>query len=108
MAAIAFGEVPLKVGKPAIVIIFNIMFVVYVLNSMRYSRYYIGHTKNMKSRLAEHNRGKVRSTKAFAPWKVVYTETYGSKSEAFRREMEIKKYKSGNAFKKLILKSEFG
>ena len=78
------------------------MFIVYILRSIEHDRNYIGHTKNITNRLADHNRGKVRSTKAFAPWKVIYTETYGTKSEAFRREMEIKSYKSGNAFKQLI------
>ena len=78
------------------------MFIVYILRSIEHDCNYIGHTKNIINRLADHNRGKVRSTKAFAPWKVIYTETYGTKSEAFRREMEIKSYKSGNAFKQLI------
>ena len=102
MAAIASGEVPLKAGKPVDLILFSTMFVIYILHSLRYNRYYIGHTKNIKSRLAEHNRGKVRSTKAFTPWKVVYTENFETKSEAIKREMQIKNYKSGNAFKKLI------
>ena len=78
------------------------MFVIYILHSLKYDRYYIGHTKNIKSRLAEHNRGKVSSTKAYAPWEVIYTEDFETKSDAFQREMQIKSYKSGNAFKKLI------
>ncbi|MEW6652758.1 MAG: hypothetical protein AB1394_04720 [Bacteroidota bacterium] len=45
---------------------------------------------------------KVKSTKAYVPWKIVYLEHFESKSEAFKREMQIKRYKSGNAFKKLI------
>jgi putative endonuclease len=32
----------------------------------------------------------VRYTKSKTPWKVVYTETYASKSEAYRRELFFK------------------
>ncbi len=80
------------------------MYYVYILHSQSRDRYYIGHCKNLDSRLNEHNRGKVKSTKAFVPWKIVYTEQYNTKSEAFSREMNIKSYKSGEAFKKLVRK----
>lgn len=78
------------------------MFFVYILKSIIKNRYYIGHTKNIARRFKEHNSKRVRSTKAFVPWKVVYTEAFATKSEAFRREQQIKSYKSGEAFKKLI------
>ena len=79
-----------------------ITYKVYILKSQVKERYYIGHTKDLEVRLADHNRGKVKSTKAYMPWFVIYTEDHKSKSEAFKREMQIKKYKSGEAFKKLI------
>ena len=44
----------------------------------------------MVYRLKRHNRGKVRSTKAYIPWKVVYTEEFQTKSEAYQREMFFK------------------
>lgn len=80
------------------------MYFVYILHSEKFSRYYTGHCKNCKERLKDHNRGKVKSTKAYVPWKIVHTEQFETKSEAFRREMEIKSYKSGEAFKRLIKK----
>ncbi|MCZ7603993.1 MAG: GIY-YIG nuclease family protein [Melioribacteraceae bacterium] len=80
------------------------MYFVYILHSEKYSRYYIGHCKNCKSRLKDHNRGKVKSTKAYVPWNIVHTEQFETKSEAYQREMEIKSYKSGEAFKRLIQK----
>ena len=40
--------------------------------------------------------------KKYLPWKIVYTETFKTKSEAYKRELQIKSYKGGNAFKKLI------
>ncbi len=84
------------------------MFYVYILknNTNIRCRYYIGHTKDIEKRVKEHNSKRVRSTKAFVPWKLVYTEIYNTKSEAFKREQQIKSYKSGEAFKKLIENKE--
>ena len=76
---------------------------VYILKSIKTNRYYIGHTKDINVRLSQHNAGNVRSTKAFSPWKVVHFEEFSSKSEAYIREMKIKSYKGGEAFKKLLL-----
>jgi len=75
---------------------------VYILKSPSFNRYYIGHSADVIKRLFKHNSRKVKSTKAFVPWEIVYTEFFESKSEAFEREMQIKRYKSGEAFKKLI------
>jgi len=80
------------------------MFKIYILESLQYKRYYIGHCADIKLRLERHNRGLVKSTKAFKPWKVIYTEDFKTKQEAYKREMEIKSYKGGNAFKKIITK----
>ncbi len=82
------------------------MFYVYILNSEKYNRYYVGCSSNWKRRLFEHNNGKVRSTKAYVPWFVIHQEEFSSKSEAFEREKQIKSYKGGNAFKNLIKDSE--
>ena len=65
-------------------------------------RYYIGSSENVARRLSDHNSGKVKSTKAYKPWEVVYTERFDTKSDAIKREKQIKSYKSGNAFKKLL------
>lgn len=78
------------------------MFYVYILKSKIVERFYIGHTNNLVRRLEEHNAGKTRSTKAFVPWEIVYTEKFLTKTEAYNREMEIKSYKSGLKFKELL------
>ncbi|AFN75436.1 excinuclease abc c subunit domain protein [Melioribacter roseus P3M-2] len=80
------------------------MYYVYILKSVIRERYYIGHTADYEKRLKDHNRGKVRSTKPYVPWKIVYLEEFNSKSEAFKREMQIKSYKNGEAFRRLIEK----
>ena len=78
------------------------MYIVYVLKSELHSRYYIGHTSDMDRRIERHNKGYVKSTMPYKPWEVVYIEEYDTKSEAYSREMEIKSYKSGNAFHDLL------
>jgi putative endonuclease len=78
------------------------MFKVYILESQITLRYYIGHCADLEVRLQRHNKGLVRSTKPFRPWVVIYTEDFKTKNEAYKRELEIKSYKGGNAFRKLI------
>ena len=78
------------------------MFYVYILESLTNERHYVGHTEDMKTRLQRHNTGKVKSTKAFMPWRLVYSESFISKQDAYKRERQIKSYKGGEAFKKLL------
>ena len=78
------------------------MYFVYVLSSTVNSKHYIGYTADLDARLAQHNRGANRSTRLYRPWKIVYSECFSSKEEAWRRERQIKSYKGGNAFKALL------
>lgn len=78
------------------------MFTVYILKSKKNQRYYIGHTNDLIDRLKRHNNGRVTSTKYAIPWEVIYQEFAETKAEAALREMEIKNYKGGIKFKKLL------
>ncbi|MFA6193563.1 MAG: GIY-YIG nuclease family protein [Parcubacteria group bacterium] len=81
------------------------MYKVYILESLQNSKKrYIGHTQDLVNRIKRHNKGLVRSTKAYIPWKTIHTEIFDTKNEAYKRELQIKSYKSGEAFKKLINK----
>lgn len=53
-------------------------------------------------RLKYHNEGKVKSSRPYAPFALVYEEKFETKGKAFKREQQIKKYRHGEAFKKLI------
>ncbi len=75
---------------------------VYVVRSERAGRFYVGSCRDIEIRLAEHNRGRTRSTKYGRPWVVVYSEHFPTKQEAFQRERQIKSYKGGRAFKALF------
>ncbi len=76
--------------------------IVYILKSKEFNRYYIGVTTNITERVSRHNQGRNRSTKPYKPWDLIHTEEFDSKTEALKRERQIKSYKGGNAFKKLI------
>ena len=62
------------------------MYYAYVLKSEVAGRHYYGHTSDLKKRLKAHNQGKVRSTKAYRPWELIYYEAFETKTEAIRRE----------------------
>jgi len=66
------------------------MFHAYVLKSLKDGKYYYGHAADLKIRLNEHNRGKVRSTKSRIPFILHYYETFKTKSEAAKREAFFK------------------
>lgn len=53
--------------------------------------YYTGWTNNLEKRLQAHNQGKgAKYTKARRPVSLLYYESFPSKSEAMKREYEIK------------------
>ncbi len=81
-----------------------IMFYTYVIYSELADKYYIGHTHDLGLRLIRHNEGWTHSTKFGIPWKLVYSETYQTKSEAMKREYEIKRMKSSKYIEDLINK----
>ncbi|MEO8403650.1 MAG: GIY-YIG nuclease family protein [Chitinophagaceae bacterium] len=75
---------------------------VYILKSLKDGRYYIGESSDVEARLIFHNAGKQRSTKSRVPFKIVLVEEYGTREEALKREKQIKSWKGGEAFKKLL------
>ncbi len=75
------------------------MYVAYVLKSKLSGTHYYGHTGNLQARIKAHNAGKVRSTKAYKPWKVIYKEEFMTKSEAYRREQFFKSIDGYNFLK---------
>ena len=70
------------------------MYFVYILYSKDFDRYYVGQCEDLESRLKRYNGKAVPSTKKYTPWEMVYTESFSSRSEAVKRETEIKNKKS--------------
>ena len=77
------------------------MYDVYIIKN-KAGKYYIGYTRDIENRLKEHNRGKTKSLRGHGPFKLIYIETFSTRIEAVKRERQIKKYKGGEAFRRLI------
>lgn len=66
------------------------MFYLYLLKSKKDGNLYIGSTNDLEKRIAEHNEGKVFSTKPRRPFELIYYEAYKSEIDARRREKNLK------------------
>jgi len=77
---------------------------IYILYSESRDRYYIGFSSDVDERLERHNAGASKSTKSGRPWKIVYTESFDTNTEALKREREIKKKKSRKYIEYLLSK----
>jgi len=67
-------------------------FYVYILQCCDGS-YYTGYTNNLKERTRQHLNGTgARYTKAHKPDRIAYVEHFENRSQAMRRELEIKKF----------------
>ena len=66
------------------------MFYVYILQSEKDKRFYVGYSKDLKARINEHNSGKVKSTKNRMPLFLVYYEACINQKDATHREKYLK------------------
>jgi putative endonuclease len=64
---------------------------VYLLKSYYHDWHYIGSTKELKKRFHDHNQGRVRSSKFYKPFKLIYYEAYLTYSLARKREIKLKR-----------------
>jgi putative endonuclease len=77
----------------------NKMYCAYILKNDKDKQHYYGAAANVQIRLKSHNFGKVRSTKHRPPLKLIYFETFPTKTEALKREKFFKS-KAGYAWLK--------
>ena len=67
----------------------------YILFSSNRKTYYCGHSGDeLSERLRRHNSNHKGFTGKADDWKIVYSESYESKVQAFTREREVKSWKS--------------
>jgi putative endonuclease len=79
------------------------MYFVYLLEN-KAGRWYIGFTPDKpENRLFKHNKGKMRSTKSYIPYRLIYYEAYLNRSDALGREKFLKSG-AGRTFLKKQLK----
>ena len=83
------------------------MFHLYILLSETTNKFYIGSTGNLEDRLIRHNSGRSKATKSGIPWKLLYSEEFETRSEAIKRELEIKSWKSHDRVAQLVSASRF-
>ena len=62
------------------------MYYVYILRSDSTGKLYKGSTEDLQRRLEEHTANMASATKNRGPWKLVYYETYPTRSAAMLRE----------------------
>ena len=74
----------------------------YILQSQKNNRYYVGSTNDVRRRLKEHNNGQQQSTRYLVPWKLVYVKQCDELIEARKLERKIKSWKSRKEIEKLI------
>jgi putative endonuclease len=66
------------------------MHYVYVLQSLKDKKNYVGYTKNLKLRFEKHQNGLVPSTKNRRPLKLIYYEACLNQQDATHREKYLK------------------
>ena len=81
----------------------SMFFYVYILQSIKDDKLYIGYTNNLRRRLEEHKRGTNFSTKFRLPFKLIYFEGCINNKDAKRRENYLKTTR-GKIFLTLRLK----
>jgi putative endonuclease len=74
------------------------MFYCYVLRSEKTRRRCVGSCENLADRFRRHNAGESKATKHGVPWILIHTESFGTRSEATKRE---RYYKSGRGREEL-------
>ncbi|MGM0620146.1 MAG: GIY-YIG nuclease family protein [Bacteroidota bacterium] len=81
------------------------MYFVYALYSPKFDKIYVGYSENAKKRLKSHNDERNNGwTGKFQPWEIVYTEICETKTEALKREKQLKSA-AGRRFVRGIIKN---
>ena len=78
------------------------MYYVYILQSLKTKKLYIGHTDDLARRLIEHNTGRGGMyTRQNGPWSLVYSCSCPDRASAVKRERYLKSTKGSQEKKKL-------
>lgn len=78
------------------------MFYTYVIKSQVHNYIYVGLTNNPNRRFAEHNKGKERTTKPYAPFDMIFIEKHLTRVDARMREKYLKSGSGKEKIKKYI------
>ncbi|OQP52116.1 endonuclease [Niastella yeongjuensis] len=83
------------------------MFTVYVLYSIHFDKIYIGYSSDLADRFKSHNELATKGwTIKFRPWSILHTEDFVSKSEAMKRELQLKSAAGRRFIRELVTKNQ--
>ncbi len=74
---------------------------VYAISSLIRNYIYVGLAFNVEKRIVQHNLGKERTTRAYRPFKLIYTEEFSDRVSARQREKYLKSGTGKEFLKKL-------
>ena len=77
------------------------MYYFYIIYSTLLDKYYLGYTSDLNERLKKHNTHHKGFTGKANDWKVVYSENFNNKNDAYKREQQVKRF---NLFDKSQIK----
>ncbi|MDO8443076.1 MAG: GIY-YIG nuclease family protein [bacterium] len=82
------------------------MYYLYILQSQKNKRFYIGSTNNIERRIMEHNSGKTKSLVYLRPLSLAFKKEFGTLKEARSAEIKLKKFKNRNIIERVIADQE--
>jgi putative endonuclease len=78
------------------------MFFVYILWSDSLRGFYVGLTEDLELAVNDHNRGYIKVTRIGAPWILVYSEGFPSRSQAQKRFVRIRNWESAKSIRRFL------
>jgi putative endonuclease len=79
------------------------MYYVYILLNETNTKKYTGVTDDVNKRLAEHNAGRVKSSRPYRPYKIIHIESFEILKEARRKERFYKSTTGRRRLKEMFL-----
>ncbi len=78
------------------------MYFAYILYSSTRDKYYVGACKDLDKRILKHNTNHAGFTGKTGDWILKWSEVHQEKTDALKREKQIKAWKSRKMIEKLI------
>jgi len=67
------------------------MYYTYIIQSLKNNRYYTGSAGDIADRIKRHQQNRSKATKGKGPWKLIFSQTCPTRSDAMILELKIKK-----------------
>ncbi|OGY32311.1 MAG: hypothetical protein A3A57_01575 [Candidatus Woykebacteria bacterium RIFCSPLOWO2_01_FULL_41_12] len=80
------------------------MYFVYSVYNKKHNKTYIGQTKDLEERIRLHNKKvfKGYTSRFDGSWKLIYSESKETRTEALRRETQLKSYRGRQFIKNFV------